>query len=136
MYVKQTLWIACVVIVGCSAGSKPTLIGKWATTTAPDQADTAETLVFLESGEWQQKFIFTLPPGMVNAKTGEPFKPRPVSLGGSWKVEGDKLHLQCAHSSVPEIKFDQSDLHIKELTANKLVLEEKGKTTFFFRVPQ
>jgi hypothetical protein len=118
----------CILISGCGLGGKglrDTLVGKWSQSTDPALAKTGLTVRFLPSGEFQAQTVFK-----------SDLLTTPVTLGGSWRVEGQTVVLVPSSVDQPSVSVKEIRWQVKSANRDKLeyVVEGTNEAVTLFRV--
>jgi hypothetical protein len=99
------------------------LVGKWSETTDPALSKSAETYMFLASGELQAR--------LSQRDKGDRVW---IIAGGTWKLEGKILSFKFTVIDPASVKLKDSTAEIVRLDKEKLVLRREGKEVSLFRV--
>jgi len=143
------LFACCFLVYGCSGqasqtsktsdpdtpSAKPSIVGKWITSTAPELAANATKMTFLESGECQVSGPLEINGQPAIAKIEGKEQRLPLNASGTWELKGDQLRVHLTQANVPGWKAEPWNYKLLELTDSKLVLEkERGDKFALFRV--
>jgi hypothetical protein len=147
----RTVCFLCVVIcwslVGCAGSTsrpsnggvsgneaKPSLLGKWSSSTSPDLAVSATSMKFLVSGEWQFSGPLLIGGKPATAKIDGKDQPVPLTASGTWELKDDQLGVSITQTNVPSFKAEPWTYKVVEVTDRKLVLDKEGEKTTLFRI--
>src|SRR5262249_28088179 len=113
---------------GSSQPTKPSILGRWTTSTSPEMVPSRTTMAFLESGEYQYNSPLLLFGKPVTAKVeGKEVAARLIA-SGTWELDGDRLRVRITQTNQPSVKFDEPlEYQVISNTDKKLVLKGQGE---------
>jgi hypothetical protein len=113
---------------GSDQPAKPSILGRWTTSTSPEMASSRTSMAFLESGEYQYSSPLLLFGKPVTAKVeGKDVRARLIA-SGTWQLDGDRLHVRIMQTNQPSVKFDEpQEYKVISSTDKKLVLKGQGE---------
>jgi len=139
--ISAVLALGCSVLLASCSGAreraKPSILGRWTTSTSPELASTRTTMAFLESGEYQYNSPLLFLGKPVTAKVEGKEVAARLSASGTWELDGDRLRVRITQTNQPSAKFDKPwEYQVISSTDKKLVLQlqgEKGELVALFR---
>lgn len=140
LLLSVTSVLVCLVfLAGCPSSSttppKPSVLGKWATSTLPEGASTREAWTFLDSGEWQFSGPMKLAGQFLTAEIEGKKQILNLTGSGTWELNGDRLSLAMTQTNVPSLNSDPIEMKVVSLGEKKLVVQQQdGQSLTFFRV--
>jgi hypothetical protein len=112
---------------GSGQPAKPSILGRWTTSTSPEMASSRTTMAFLESGELQYNSPLVLFGKPVTAKVEEKEVAARLIASGAWELDGDRLRVRITQTNQPSVRFDEPwEYKVISSTDKKLVLEKPG----------
>jgi hypothetical protein len=113
---------------GSGQPAKPSILGRWTTSTSPEMALSRTTMAFLESGEYQYNSPLMLFGKPVTVKVeGKEVAARLIA-SGTWELDGDRLRVRITQTNQPSVKFPEPvEYQVISHTDKKLVLQGQGE---------
>jgi hypothetical protein len=120
---------------GASRAAVSSIVGKWATSTAPEAALSRTSMAFLESGEYQYNSPMILFGKPVTVKVEGTEVTARVIMSGLWELDGDQLTVRITEINQPSISIKAPwKYKVVSSTGKKLVLEKPdGEIVALFR---
>jgi len=109
------------------------IIGKWTTSTAPEQKRSATTVTFLETDEYHASRPLTAAGTPIyDVQDGKRILLQ-NQASGTWKLVGGEINIRVTQATVQDTP-GSFVMNVQEAGENWLVLDRSGKTIVLFRV--
>jgi hypothetical protein len=108
------------------------VVGKWTSTSAPELRDSATTISFLESGEYQGSGLAKVGGQVLTVEKDGKKEPLRVTTSGTWDLEGEEIHVRITQSGL-QGNFKPFTYRVQSASEKRLVLDKEGEVIALFR---
>jgi hypothetical protein len=109
------------------------IIGKWITSTAPEQNRIATTVTFLKSDQYHASRLLTAAGIPIYDTQGGERILLQNQASGTWKLVGGEINIRVTQATVQDT-LGSFVMTVQDAGENRLLLDRAGKTIALFRV--